>query len=192
MTLALDANANPTLVREDDQIGGMLTVSDGNLRRLMPEGNTASLVADNSRQLNIGNLRSDTPDVVDWHLMLLNPGYFREYRIKDYANGILTFYTPIEFREGLETLGANIEWVLFPKLEIPLGIFYKPDAGSSTLTIGLVKDNLWRPQMRPYAVLDAGQMLVIHTQQIQKFFVQAPNATASDPDRIMWGESYIA
>ena len=190
MARALDANFNATLVREGDQIGGLLPVTDTNLKRLMPEGDAASVIASNDRQLNIGNLRADTPEIADWNLIILNLGYPAKHRIKSYENGIVTFHKPLELHKGLLTLGAAIEWVIFPTLDFPLGITYRPDAGDSTLAIGIVKDNFYRPQLRPYAVLEAGQMLVLHTQQIQKFFFQASAATAND--QIMWGESYIA
>ena len=190
MSRALDANYNATMVREGDQIGGLLPVTDTTLRRLMPEGNAAAVIADNDRQLNIGNLRSDTPEIADWNLIILNAGYPAKHRIKSYENGIVTLHKSLELHKGLQALGAAIEWVIFPTLDFPLGITYRPDAGSSTLEIGVVKDNLWRPALRPYAVLEAGQMLVLHTQQIQKIFIQASAASADD--QIMWGESYIA
>ena len=96
----------------------------------MPEGNAASVIADNDRQLNIGNLRPDTPDIDNWNLIILNAGYPAKHRIKSYENGIATLHKPLELHKGLQALGANIEWVIFPTLDIPLGITYRPDAGS--------------------------------------------------------------
>ena len=187
--LALDANAYPTILREDDSVGGYLTpeTSTG-WHRLMPSGDAASVVANNARQLNIGTLRSDILDVLGWNLMVLNAGYFEQHKIKEYANGVATLEKPLLFHEGLKTLGSGIEWLIYPTLDIPMGIYYKPNANTSELTIGLAKENIYAPTPKPIAVLEAKQLLITHTRQIQKIFYQG----AAAADRISWGEHYVA
>lgn len=192
MPLALDANHHLTMIREEDQIGGLIRVSDGDLIRLMPEGDAAAVVADNNHALNIGTLSTAIGSVFGWNLMILNEGYFQPNKIVDYDSGIVTLKDSLEFHSQLSELGSAVEWVAYPTVDLPVGIVYKPETADSTLTVGVVRENLHRPAMRPYAVLDAGQMLVLHTRQIQKFFIQAPSASSADPDIVMWGESYIA
>lgn len=178
MTLAIDANHNPVMLREDDPIGGDLTVPAGtDWKRLMPSGNTAALVSGESLQLNINAVRADVLDVNNWNLMILNAGYFQQFKIKGESGGILTLDTQIEFTEALGNL-TGIEYVIYPTLDLPFEIF-----SSVALEIGVAKENVYAPTPKKISGLSAGGGLILHTRQVQKIFYKAAAGS-----HIYWGE----
>ena len=187
--LSLDANANPTLIRDGLPVGGILTPETGaGWHRLMPSGDSASLVADNPSQLNIGTLRADVLDVEGWQLMIYNAGYLQRNFVNGYENNRLLLKGGLQHAEPLQALGANIEWAIYPQLVVPFGITYHPDAATTELTIGVAKDDTYAPTPKRFALLKADQMVVMHTQRLQNIFYQSAQAS----DLIMWGEHYIA
>ena len=184
MSLAKDANYNTTMLRVEDPVGGYLEESFAvsTWKRLMPADNTATLVSDQDRQLNIGALRSDILDVEGWDVIFLGDGYYDRKTIEKYENNILTFTQPLAHFEGLTVLGSSVSYVMFPTLDIPLGI--TPDA---ELEIAIGKEDLWTPPtIKKFANLEADQLLIMHTRQIQKIFYKSAAAV-----NITWGEHYV-
>ena len=190
MAFGADTNNIPTGVKQGDLYGGLLTLTAGTAwHRIMPDGDNAGLVPGNDRQLNIGTLRSDIDDVLGWNLLIMNTGYHQERTIDAFSGGIATLNKEISYPEGLASLGANtIEYVIFPTIDVALGIIYRPNAESDTIEIGFAKDNIFAPTPKPRDVLGAKEMTIMPTRQIQKIFYR--NASASD--RISWGEHYTA
>lgn len=186
MTLATDANFNATQIRESDPIGGYLSLSTGSSwHRVMPDGNTAEVVSDNDRQLDIGTLRSDILDVVGWNLMVLNSGYFEQHKIREFAGGVATLQKPLEFHKGLEILGNAVEWVIYPTIDLPLNILYR-DGGNTAIDIGVAKENVYAPTPKKYTNLETDETLAMPTRQIQKIFYKGAASGA-----IAWGEHCV-
>ena len=188
MSFATDANHRATILREGNPIGGYLAVGSGSgWKRLMPSNNNAQLVDGNDWQLNIGTIRSDILDVTGWNLVILNPGYFQSFVITEEDSGVVTLDVPIQYTKALGGLGG-IQYLMFPSLIVPLGISYKDNAASpGTLTIGVAKETAYTPSTpKTFAMLDEGELLIMHTMQIQNIFFQATQG------HISWGEHYRA
>lgn len=192
-------NSTPMMIREGDPIGEYLSVSYGTeWKRLMPDGNDASLVAPNQLDIKAG-FRDTLLSVGGWNLMILNNGYFEERTIKSYNDddNMLTLTAPLTYYESLKTSGAGVEWVMYPSLLIPLGISFKRGGDSELLEIGVAKENTFDPSasVKKFAELDDGELFIMHTAQIQKIFYKIPPTDSSGPTKfgdISWGEHYRA
>ena len=112
--------------------------------------------------------------------MVLNAGYEQQLPIERFHNNAIYLQKPLRHHDALADL--QIEYVIFPTCVLPLGI--TADAG---IEIGIGKENLYTPPtIKPFATLEAEQLLLMHTQQVQKIFFQS-----TGPVTITWGEHYI-
>ena len=192
MSLAIDSNHNVLPIREDMAVGGSLTPTVGSTwQRLMPSGGSgasdAAAIEDDKRQLSIGNLRADTPNIRNWSLLILNEGYAQQNIILEYADKIATLKNELNFHPGLLLLGSNIEFVIFPTIDIPLGITYQPNADTTELDIGYATADTITPTVNKIGAVKADRTFVVFTRQLHRIFYR--NAAAND--EISWGEHYI-
>lgn len=189
MALAVDASGRQTMIRREDPIGGYLAAdSNAGWHRLMPVVQARAVENDEFvLDFNTG-FRDDILDVTGWNVMILTPGFFDINNIQSVSGNIARLANPLRPHAGVLELGTNLRVVIYPVLDLPLGITYNPDAASSELMIGVAKENVLSPTPKQFALLEAGQMIVMHTRQIQKIYYQG----AASGDRISWGEHYIA
>lgn len=196
-TLSLDDNQRVTMLRTGKPVGGFFSPGSGDKsttewNRLMPHGDTAELVSDNDLQLNIGTLRNDLIGIHDDHdVMILNAGYFQQLRVQAESDGILTLHEPIKHRTGLQTLGSTIEYVLFPRLIFPIGLYYISSAAGDELEIGFAKDDAYDPStVVKYMQIANKEQFKIPNRQLQHLFYKFTNLTDGATHSISWGEHF--
>ena len=183
MTLALDANRNTTMLREDEPVGGI--ISEGSAvsawKRLMPAVD-ATTVSGKPRELNIGTLRSDILSLNRWNLMILEEGYFSLHKIKEHDGNIVTLVNELTYHNALAAFAGGFDVVVYPNLDLPLVI--RP---SADLEIGMTTENASVPNtIKTYAELEDGDLCILPTRQLQKIFYKSTGAV-----KITWGEHYV-
>ena len=195
MTLALDANANATQLRDGDPIGGIFTPqTTTGWHRLMPVSTPRLSPAAGQENLLefVGGFRADIDDLdlPGWRLMILNTGYVEEHSIQHItANHVVHLSKPLQFHEGLSKLGTALRAVIYPKFDIPWSVTYKADADDAELEIGFSQEKEITPTIvKPLVTLEKGQMAIFHTTHAHKMYYSGAAAN----DRISWGEHYLA
>lgn len=195
--LVRDSNFVPTMVRKGTGVGGCLSLpsltpipTTGNWHRLMPHGNDASLVSGNTKQLNIGALRTDLLDVDGWKLQILNIGNPQLRTIKKYENSIVTFEKDIDYPNSFPSGG--IEYVLYPAIINPFAIINDDDSAQKILIGVTNEDQYTTTSIKKRCSVPAGKMTILHFDAIDKMFYRydGTQLTSSDTLEISWGEHY--
>ena len=202
MSLARDGNYNEVKTREDLCPGEFRRLVDGATekpvtvwRRLMPHGNGAAVVSDNDFQLNIGTLRAEILSVKAWNVKILNAGYQQVNRITDFNDGIADLQLPLQYTEGLASLGSAIEWVVYPTLVFPLVVRFCANANNVDLNIGVSDEDIYTPTtIVQYSRIERELSCALPTQQADKVFYQIEgsreNADNANID-LEWGEHFV-
>lgn len=192
-SFSTDANHRQTMIREDLPIGGFHAISSATANtwvRLLPHGNDASTVTNESKQLNIGNLRDDVLSLKGWKVKILNAGRAEELLIVDYESPNIILQDAPDYADTLPS--GSIEYVLFPEVILPFGATLHPDA-TDDVELGFTSEDAYIPsRIVPYKLVKAGDREIFQTKHIDKLFYRFPTVDTTFRGDVFWGEHYVS
>ena len=197
-SLVRDDNGLATMIRKGLGAGGMFTLNDGNWRRLMPDGNTAEVHATAKYRLNIGALPDDIVDIDDWRIIILNEGYKQEHFVQTYDGTYISLSNNISYYDALSALGQGIEWVLFPKVIVPISLKNLANNRNDEVRIGVIKDDKYiapatsSTEIKERFKLHGDTTTDFSFSRVDKIFIRntRDNPSTNTID-VAWGESLI-
>lgn len=190
-----DQNYLPTRLRAGNPVAGKveLAANTGGTDwfRIMPDGNDGELISGKDNQLTIGALQDDILEIKDWHLVILNDGYYQEHIITEYKDNVATLNQPIDHAQGLRNAGleSGIEFVIYPDLINPMGI---TNVSGAAIEIGYTIVDKYTPASTEIVeMMEIGANVkygsLAHSRVDRLFFRRKSGATART---VYWGEHY--
>lgn len=192
-TLVHDQNGDSTMVKNGHGAGGLFTLSNGNWRRLMPSNNNGVVHPTETSRFSIGSLPDGILDVADWNLKILKPGYEQKHNVRLHDGNYLILDRPIDGYEALKAIGGT-EYVLFPKVVVPISITNLEGGNNKDIDIGLIKDDKYITPAASVsdivlrAIVKNDKNYTIYFSGVDKIFVKREG---NQNVQVCWGEHRI-